>query len=88
MTAIAAKETLVGRVCSDWLMLIAVIGLKEAAQYPAHDLGQLANRKRKGYGTLNTHWRTGCSGKTSSTSSAALSAMRRAPQLGQNPRRL
>jgi len=28
------------------------------------------------------------SGKTSSTSSAALSAMRLAPQLGQNPRRL
>ena len=25
--------------------------------------GRLANRKRKGYGTLNTHWRTGWSGK-------------------------
>jgi hypothetical protein len=37
---------------------------------------------------LNTHQRTGCSGKTSSTSGAALSAMRRAPQLGQQPRRL
>jgi len=29
----------------------------------------------------------GCSGNTSSTNSAALSAMRLAPQLGQNPRR-
>jgi len=34
--------------------------------------GRLANRKRKGYGKLSTHWRTGYSGKTSSTSSAAL----------------
>jgi len=50
--------------------------------------GRLANRKRNGYGKLNTHWRTGCEGKTSSTSRAALSAMRRAPQLGQKPRRL
>ena len=48
----------------------------------------LANRKRSGYGTLNTHWRTGCSGNTSSTSSAALSAMRRAPQLGEKLRLL
>jgi len=48
--------------------------------------GRLANRKRKGYGKLNTHWRTGCSGKTSSTNRAALSAIRRAPQLGQKPR--
>jgi len=23
--------------------------------------GRLANRKRKGYEKLNTHWRTGCS---------------------------
>ncbi len=30
----------------------------------------------------------GCSGSTSSTSKAALSAIRRAPQLGQKPRRL
>ena len=66
-------------------MLIAVIDLTEAAQYPAHDLGQLGNRKRKGYGTLNTHWRTGCSANTSPTSNAALSAMRRTPQLGQKP---
>ena len=45
--------------------------------------GQLANRNRNGYGKLSTHWRTGCLGKTSSTSSAALSAMRRASQLAQ-----
>ena len=35
-----------------------------------------------------THWRNGTSGNTSSASRAAVSAMRRAPQLGQNPRRL
>ena len=29
--------------------------------------GRLANRKRNGNGTLSTHWRNGCSGKTSST---------------------
>ena len=50
--------------------------------------GRLVDRKRNGYGTLKTHWRTGCSENTSSTSSAALSAMRRAPQLGQKSRRL
>ena len=50
--------------------------------------GRLANKNRNGYGRLSTHWRTGCLGKISSTSSAALSAMRRAPQLGQKPRRL
>ena len=36
--------------------------------------GRLANRNRNGYGKLNTHWRTGFSGKTASTSNAALSA--------------
>ena len=35
---------------------------------------------------LNTHWRIDCCGKTSSTKSAALSAMRLAPQLGQKLR--
>lgn len=34
------------------------------------------------------HWRMGCSGNTSSSSSAALSAMPLAPQLRQNTRRL
>lgn len=41
-----------------------------------------------GLGTLNIHWLNGCSGNTSSTSNAALSAIRQAPQLVQNPRRL
>lgn len=50
--------------------------------------GQLANRNRSGNGTLSTHWRIGSCGKTLSTSRAALSGMRRAPQLGQKPRRL
>ena len=50
--------------------------------------GSLANRNRKGCGTLGTHRRTGRSGNTSSTRWVALSAMRRAPQLGQNPRLL
>lgn len=60
--------------------------------------GRLANKKRNGFGKLNTHWRIGCSAKTSSTSSAARSAltscvlqssaMRPAPQLAQKPRRL
>ena len=36
--------------------------------------GRLANKNRNGYGKLSTHWRTGCLGKTSSTSNAALSA--------------
>ena len=79
----SSQVSLMGR-----FMLIAVIDLMKPAQHPAYDLGQLANRKRKGYGTLNTHWRTGCSGKTSSTRSAPLYAIRRASQLGQKPRRL
>jgi len=36
---------------------------------------RLANKKRKGYGKLSTHWPTGGSGKTSSASRAALSAL-------------
>jgi hypothetical protein len=36
----------------------------------------------------STHWRMGCSGKTSSTNRAALSAIRLAPQLGQKSLRL
>jgi hypothetical protein len=44
--------------------------------------------EHKGYGTLSTLWRTGCSEHTSSTSNAALSAIRQAPRLGQKPRRL
>ena len=36
----------------------------------------------------NTQCRMGCSGRTCSTRWAAVSAMRRTPQLGQNPRRL
>jgi hypothetical protein len=47
--------------------------------------GLLANRKRKGYGKLSTHCRTGRGPNTSSTRCRALSAMRRAPQLGQKP---
>ena len=50
--------------------------------------GRLGKRKCNGYGTFNTHWHTGYPGNTPSTSNAALSAMRRAPQLGQKPRRL
>lgn len=45
-------------------------------------LGSRANRNRKGYRTLNAHWRTGTSGSTSSTRSAAISAMRCPPSLG------
>jgi hypothetical protein len=48
--------------------------------------GRLANKNLSGKGTLNTHCRIGLCGNTSSTSNAALSAIRRAPQLGQNPR--
>ena len=48
-------------------------------------LGWLANRNLRGNGTLSTHWRMGSWGNTSSTSKAALSAIRRAPQLGQKP---
>ena len=35
-----------------------------------------------------THWRTGTWGMTCSTKWAAVSAIRRAPQAGQNPLRL
>jgi len=54
-------------------------------------LGWLANRNLRGNGTLSTHWRMGSwahGAITSSTRKAALSAIRRAPQLGQKPLRL
>jgi hypothetical protein len=51
-------------------------------------LGCVANRKRSAYGSESTHWRSGLRGNTSSASNAALSVIRRAPQLGQKPRRL
>jgi hypothetical protein len=51
-------------------------------------LGWLANRKRRGNGKLSTHCLIGTAGKTLSTSSAALSVIRLAPQLGQKPLRL
>src|SRR3954471_23208572 len=50
--------------------------------------GWAANRMRSGIGNESTHWRTGTRGITQSTRWAALCAMRRAPQEGQNPRRL
>ena len=50
--------------------------------------GLVANKKRNGNGTLNTHCLIGLLGNTPSTRCAALSAMRLAPQDGQNPRRL
>jgi hypothetical protein len=50
--------------------------------------GWAANRMRRGIGNESTHWRTGTRGMTQSTRCAAASAMRRAPQEGQNPRRL
>jgi len=50
--------------------------------------GRVASRYRSAKGSDSAHWRIGCCGKTSSTSTAAVSAIRRAPQLGQKPRRL
>jgi hypothetical protein len=50
--------------------------------------GRVASRKRNAKGSDNAHCRSGLCGKSSSASSAALSAIRRAPQLGQTPRPL
>ena len=47
-----------------------------------NSLEYLANSNRKGIGRLKTHWRIGCPLSTSSTKSAALSAILLAPQLG------
>jgi hypothetical protein len=47
-----------------------------------NSLGYLANSNRKGIGRLKTHWRIGYPLSTSSTKSAALSAILLAPQLG------
>ena len=43
---------------------------------------------RRGTGTDTTHWRVGTQGMTRSTRWAAVCAMRRPAQEGQNPRRL
>ena len=75
------------------------IAFEQAAAFekPAHALGDAVGQGGElgAGGRLHpserqcaVHWRTGCSGNTSSRSSAVLPAMRRAPQLGQNPRRL
>jgi hypothetical protein len=45
--------------------------------------GSLASKKRNPNGSDSTHWRIGRRGSTSSTKSAAVSTIRRAPQLGQ-----
>lgn len=44
-------------------------------------VGRMADKDRNGYGTLDIHWRIGCSDVTSSTSNAALSATHPAAQL-------
>jgi hypothetical protein len=48
----------------------------------------VASRNRSANGSDSTHWRSGFCGSTSSARSAAVSVIRRAPQLGQKPRRL
>lgn len=48
--------------------------------------GRAAKSRRSGHGKDSIHWRIGTLGNTRSTSPAALSTMRRAPQDGQNPR--
>jgi hypothetical protein len=50
--------------------------------------GSRARRSRKGLGKESTPWRYGALGNTRSTRCAAVSAMRRAVQDGQMPRRL
>jgi hypothetical protein len=50
--------------------------------------GSVASKNRSANGSESTHWRIGFSGNTSSTSSAAPSVIRRAPQEVQKPRRL
>jgi hypothetical protein len=69
--------TLLGIAC----FLIICVAMKRYAMPSTRTMisGQLANRKRSWNGKLNTHWRMGCSGKTSSISNVALSAMRRTP---------
>lgn len=57
-------------------------------RYPADDLGPAGKPESRWNGKLNNRRRTGCSDNPSSTNRAALSALRRAPQLGQQPRRL
>jgi hypothetical protein len=46
----------------------------------------VASRNRNAWGSESTHCLSGRSGSTSSANSAAVSAMRRPPQEGQNPR--
>ena len=46
----------------------------------------VANKNRNPWGSVSTHCLNGRSGNTSSANSAAVSAMRRPPQEGQNPR--
>src|SRR5690606_6147441 len=56
----------------------------EIARYnDAATSGRVASRYRSANGSDSTHWRIGWRGRTSSTTGAAVSAMRRPPQLGQ-----
>jgi hypothetical protein len=50
--------------------------------------GSVASKNRSANGIDKTHWRSGFCGNTSSASTVAVSAIRRAPQLGQSARRL
>ena len=65
-----------GGACRDTFLTkcVAMHRTTTPSAWPTMD-ERLANRKRKGYGKLSRHWRTSCSGKTSSTTRAALSAL-------------
>ena len=52
----------------------------------ASSFGWAVTKMRSGIGNDSTHWRTGTGGDDVSTKRAAVSAMRRKPQEGQNPR--
>lgn len=73
-----------GDICPKWLTkvenpafltkCVAMHRTTTPSAWPTMD-ERLANRKSKGYGKLSRYWRTSCSGKTSSTNRAALSAL-------------
>jgi len=72
----------------DEARLLEDVACDRAVHDPEHTSGSLASRKRNANGSDSTHWRIGRLGSTSSIKSAAISTIRRAPQLGQIARPL
>lgn len=86
--SVTAPVAPVARVRRAFLRIWLAISPYTIASTCVSTSGSLASKNRSANGSDSTHCRSGLAGSTSSTSRAAHSAIRRAPQLGQIARPL